>query len=218
MADVTITVDGKKITAPAGTLLIEVCKSAGIEIPAFCYYPGLSLAGRLPHVRRPPGKSSQAADRMHHADRRGAGLLHRHAGDDAGAQGHAATAAGQPSAGLPGVRRGRRVRAAGHDLQVRRGGQLLRRAEEPSRGAAVVARGVLRPAALHSVLPLRARLRRGDGRLRAGGGEPRLVVDHCAQCAGAAHAGQSRAPGLRAVRHVHRHLPGWRAHQRDLQI
>jgi NADH-quinone oxidoreductase subunit G len=43
MADVTITVDGKKITAAAGTLLIEVCKSAGIEIPAFCYYPGLSL-------------------------------------------------------------------------------------------------------------------------------------------------------------------------------
>ncbi len=43
MADVTITVDGKKITAPVGSLLIEVCKSAGIEIPAFCYYPGLSL-------------------------------------------------------------------------------------------------------------------------------------------------------------------------------
>jgi NADH-quinone oxidoreductase subunit G len=43
MPDVTITVDGKKITAPAGTLLIEVCKGAGIEIPAFCYYPGLSL-------------------------------------------------------------------------------------------------------------------------------------------------------------------------------
>jgi NADH-quinone oxidoreductase subunit G len=43
MADVTITVDSKKITAPAGTLLIEACKGAGIEIPAFCYYPGLSL-------------------------------------------------------------------------------------------------------------------------------------------------------------------------------
>ena len=43
MADVTITVDGNKITAPAGTLLIEACKGAGIEIPAFCYYPGLSL-------------------------------------------------------------------------------------------------------------------------------------------------------------------------------
>ena len=43
MADVTFTVDGKKLSAPAGTLLIEACRKAGIEIPAFCYYPGLSL-------------------------------------------------------------------------------------------------------------------------------------------------------------------------------
>ena len=45
MADVTITVDGKKVTAPAGTLLIEACKSVGIEVPSFCYYPNLSLQG-----------------------------------------------------------------------------------------------------------------------------------------------------------------------------
>ena len=45
MADVTLTVDGKKLTAPAGSLLIEACKSAGIEVPSFCYYPGLSLQG-----------------------------------------------------------------------------------------------------------------------------------------------------------------------------
>jgi NADH-quinone oxidoreductase chain G len=45
MADVNITVDGKKLTVPAGTLLIEACKSTGIEVPAFCYYPGLSLQG-----------------------------------------------------------------------------------------------------------------------------------------------------------------------------
>ena len=43
MPDVTFTVDGKKLTAPAGTLLIEACRKAGIEVPAFCYYPGLSL-------------------------------------------------------------------------------------------------------------------------------------------------------------------------------
>jgi NADH-quinone oxidoreductase subunit G len=43
MPDVTFTVDEKKITAPAGTLLIDACRKAGIEIPAFCYYPGLSL-------------------------------------------------------------------------------------------------------------------------------------------------------------------------------
>lgn len=45
MADVNITVDGKKLTVPAGTLLIEACKSVGIEVPSFCYYPGLSLQG-----------------------------------------------------------------------------------------------------------------------------------------------------------------------------
>ena len=43
MPDVTFTVDGKKLTAPAGALLIDACRKAGIEIPAFCYYPGLSL-------------------------------------------------------------------------------------------------------------------------------------------------------------------------------
>src|ERR1700744_585846 len=43
MADVTFTVDGKKLTAPAGTLLIEACREASIPIPQFCYYPGLSL-------------------------------------------------------------------------------------------------------------------------------------------------------------------------------
>jgi NADH-quinone oxidoreductase subunit G len=45
MADVNIAVDGKKVTAPAGTLLIEACKSVGIEVPSFCYYPNLSLQG-----------------------------------------------------------------------------------------------------------------------------------------------------------------------------
>jgi NADH-quinone oxidoreductase subunit G len=43
MPNVTFTVDGKVLTAPAGTLLIDACRKAGIEIPAFCYYPGLSL-------------------------------------------------------------------------------------------------------------------------------------------------------------------------------
>ena len=45
MAEVTIIVDGNKIEAASGTLLIDVCKRAGIEIPSFCYYPGLSLQG-----------------------------------------------------------------------------------------------------------------------------------------------------------------------------
>ena len=45
MADVNLTVDGKKLTAPAGSLLIDACKNAGIEVPSFCYYPDLSVQG-----------------------------------------------------------------------------------------------------------------------------------------------------------------------------
>ena len=44
MADsVNITVDGRPLQARPGTLLIEACRAAGIEVPSFCYYPGLSL-------------------------------------------------------------------------------------------------------------------------------------------------------------------------------
>jgi NADH-quinone oxidoreductase subunit G len=40
---IQLTIDGKTVEVPAGTLVIEAAKSAGIEIPAFCYYEGLSL-------------------------------------------------------------------------------------------------------------------------------------------------------------------------------
>lgn len=40
---VTLSIDGRTVTAPEGTLLIEVTKKSGIEVPAFCYYEGYSL-------------------------------------------------------------------------------------------------------------------------------------------------------------------------------
>src|SRR5580700_7146307 len=44
MADlVKFTIDGRELEAPAGTLVIEAAKRAGIEIPTFCYYEGYSL-------------------------------------------------------------------------------------------------------------------------------------------------------------------------------
>jgi len=42
---VTITVDGRKIEAPEGALLIDVCRDNGIEIPHYCYHPGLGPDG-----------------------------------------------------------------------------------------------------------------------------------------------------------------------------
>jgi NADH-quinone oxidoreductase chain G len=44
MADqVKLTVDGRELHAAPGTLLIDACRASGIEVPSFCYYPGLSL-------------------------------------------------------------------------------------------------------------------------------------------------------------------------------
>jgi NADH-quinone oxidoreductase subunit G len=41
--NVKLTIDGRAVEAPAGTLVIDAAKRVGIEIPAFCYYEGLSL-------------------------------------------------------------------------------------------------------------------------------------------------------------------------------
>src|SRR5579872_6540669 len=40
---VKLTIDGKPVEAEKGTLLIEAARQNGIEIPAFCYYEGLTL-------------------------------------------------------------------------------------------------------------------------------------------------------------------------------
>src|ERR1700681_2033106 len=40
---VKLTIDGREVQAAPGTLVIDAAKLAGIEIPAFCYYEGLTL-------------------------------------------------------------------------------------------------------------------------------------------------------------------------------
>ena len=46
MADqkqITFTLDGRPVVTSPGTLVIEAAKAQGIEVPSFCYYPGMSL-------------------------------------------------------------------------------------------------------------------------------------------------------------------------------
>ena len=43
--DVTLTVDGKEVTVPAGTLIIRAAEQLGIEVPRFCDHPLLKPAG-----------------------------------------------------------------------------------------------------------------------------------------------------------------------------
>jgi NADH-quinone oxidoreductase chain G len=42
---VTLTIDDVKITVPAGTLVVDAAKTAGIEIPVFCSHPKLEPLG-----------------------------------------------------------------------------------------------------------------------------------------------------------------------------
>jgi NADH-quinone oxidoreductase subunit G len=41
--NITFTLDGRQVTTTPGTLVIEAAKRQGIEVPSFCYYPGISL-------------------------------------------------------------------------------------------------------------------------------------------------------------------------------
>jgi NADH-quinone oxidoreductase subunit G len=60
MADgvVNLTIDGVPVSVPAGTLLIEAAKQAGVLVPHYCYHPGLPVAGVcrmcLVHIEKQP--------------------------------------------------------------------------------------------------------------------------------------------------------------------
>jgi NADH-quinone oxidoreductase subunit G len=41
----TLTINGKSVTVPDGTNLVQAAEMAGEEIPHYCYHPGLSVAG-----------------------------------------------------------------------------------------------------------------------------------------------------------------------------
>jgi NADH-quinone oxidoreductase subunit G len=41
--EITLKIDDRDVTVPPGTLVIEAARRMGIEVPSFCYFPGLSL-------------------------------------------------------------------------------------------------------------------------------------------------------------------------------
>lgn len=42
---VTLTIDGKEVTVPAGTTILDAAREVGIEIPVICYHPHLTANG-----------------------------------------------------------------------------------------------------------------------------------------------------------------------------
>ncbi|NPA30631.1 MAG: molybdopterin-dependent oxidoreductase [Chloroflexi bacterium] len=54
---VTLTIDGKQVTVPAGLTVVDAARLAGIDIPVFCYHPKMEPVGMcrmcLVHIGRP---------------------------------------------------------------------------------------------------------------------------------------------------------------------
>jgi NADH-quinone oxidoreductase subunit G len=67
-----LSIDGKEIEVEAGTNLIEAARRLGIEVPHYCYHPGLSIAGQcrlcMVDIEKAPRPTiacnTQAADGM----------------------------------------------------------------------------------------------------------------------------------------------------------
>ena len=43
MENVTLTIDGRQISAPKGTSVLQAAIEAGIQVPYYCYHPGLGI-------------------------------------------------------------------------------------------------------------------------------------------------------------------------------
>ncbi len=43
--DITLTIDGRTVTAPEGTMIVDAAKRIGIDIPVFCYHPKMEPVG-----------------------------------------------------------------------------------------------------------------------------------------------------------------------------
>ena len=77
---VKLTIDGKPVDSAApGTLVIDAAKQAGIEIPAFCYYEGLSLQAACRMCLVEVEKTPKLHGRLHAAGGRRHGGAHRFA-------------------------------------------------------------------------------------------------------------------------------------------
>ena len=161
---IAFTLDGQQVTTAPGTLVIEAAKTQGIEVPSFCYYPGLSLQAAcrmcLVEVEKMPKLQTACTlvatdgmvvktdtEQVHNARKDMIEfLLSNHPLD------------------CPVCDKGGECEL--QDMTFRYGLDKTRFVEEKLHYSRrkVVAAGLLRCAALHSLLPLRARLRRGHGR------------------------------------------------------
>lgn len=60
--------NGRPVQSPAGTTILEAAKAAGVDLPSFCYHPGLSIAGNcricLVETNRSPKPAISCSERI----------------------------------------------------------------------------------------------------------------------------------------------------------
>jgi NADH-quinone oxidoreductase subunit G len=68
---VTLTIYGKEVTAPEGTLIVNAAKMAGVDVPVFCYHPKMEPVGMcrmcLVEIGR-PARDRNTGDLLREAD------------------------------------------------------------------------------------------------------------------------------------------------------
>ena len=117
-----INIDGIEIDVPPHYTLLQAAEEAGAEIPRFCFHERLSVAGNcrmcLVEVKGGPPKPTASCamavrDLRPGPERRSAGRPHQIADGKEGPRGCDGVPSHQPSARLPDLRPGRRMRPAG---------------------------------------------------------------------------------------------------------
>ena len=120
---ITLTINGREITAPKGQLVIEAAERHGVFIPRFCYHPRMNPVGmcRMCIVDMDTGRGPTLQPACMIEVAPDMKVDTESAGDEEGAGRRARVPVDQPSTRLPGVRQGRRVPAAGQRVRVRAG-------------------------------------------------------------------------------------------------
>jgi NADH-quinone oxidoreductase subunit G len=77
MPDVTLIIDGVQVKVPAGTVIVEAARTAGIGIPVFCYHPKLAPVGMCRMCVVEVGTPKLGPDRKPELDAEGKAVIAR---------------------------------------------------------------------------------------------------------------------------------------------
>ena len=104
METVTLTIDGRPISVPKGTTVLQAAIESGIQVPYYCYHPGLGIDASCRVCLVKIEKMAKLQTSCSTPVGEGMVVLHAGRGIDRGPRRRVRVPADQPSARLPGLR------------------------------------------------------------------------------------------------------------------